>query len=139
MHWNTFLACKITRSSRSRHTQVQWKCHHRNLQLFPPFPHNPTNRHTSADQQAGGKIGLYKLGYEEGDISSHSLRASGAMAMHLTGINPNTIPEMGQWKSNNFLMYIHEQMSAFATGISVKMSNAIPFRHIAGPSITVTA
>ena len=90
-------------------------------------------------KQAGGEIGLYTLGYEEGDISSHSLRAGGAMAMHLNGIDPNTIQKMGRWKSNTFLMYIHEQISAFATGVSVKMSNAIPFRHIAGSSITVTA
>ena len=90
-------------------------------------------------KHAAGTIGLYTLGYDEGDVSSHSLRAGGAMAMHLNGIDPNTIQKMGRWKSNTFLMYIHEQISAFATGVSLKMSNHIPFRHIAGPSILVTA
>ena len=90
-------------------------------------------------KQAAGEIGLYKLGYSEGDVSSHSLRAGGAMAMHLNGIDPNTIQKMGRWKSNTFLMYIHEQISAFATGVSLKMSNAIPSRHIAGPTITPAA
>jgi hypothetical protein len=90
-------------------------------------------------KQAGASIGLYKLGYTEGDVSSHSLRAGGAMAMHLNNIDPSTIQKMGRWKSNTFLMYIHEQISAFATGVSLKMSNAIPFRHIAGPTVVAQA
>jgi len=88
---------------------------------------------------AAGEIGLYTLGYTEGDVSSHSLRAGGAMAMHLNGVDPNTIRKMGRWKSNTFLMYIHEQISAFATGVSLKMSNHVPFRHIAGPTVTAAA
>jgi len=96
-----------------------------------------TSHHVNtALKQAGADIGLYELGYSEGDVSSHSLRAGGAMAMHLNGIDPNTIQKMGRWKSRTFLMYIHEQISAFATGVSIKMSNHIPFRHIAGPTIT---
>jgi hypothetical protein len=94
---------------------------------------------SSTLKQAAGSIGLYTLGYSEGDVSSHSLRAGGAMAMHLNGIDPNTIQKMGRWKSRTFLMYIHEQISAFATGVSVKMSNHIPFRHIAGPAVTAAA
>jgi hypothetical protein len=90
-------------------------------------------------KRAAGDIGLYNLGYAEGDVSSHSLRAGGAMAMHLNGIDANTIRKMGRWKSNTFLMYIHEQISAFATGVSIKMSTHIPFRHIAGPTVTATA
>ena len=90
-------------------------------------------------KQAGRAIGLYDLGYTEADVSSHSLRAGGAMAMHLNGIDPNTIQKLGRWKSRTFLMYIHEQISAFATGVSLKMSNAIPFRHIAGPTVTAHA
>jgi hypothetical protein len=84
---------------------------------------------------AAAQIGLYHLGYTEGDISSHSLRAGGAMAMHLNGIDANTIRKMGRWRSDTFLMYIHEQISAFATGVSLKMSTSIPFRHIAGPTL----
>ena len=90
-------------------------------------------------KQAAGDIGLYELGYCEGAVSSHSLRAGGTMAMHLNGIGPNTIQKMGRWKSRTFLMYIHEQISAFTTGVSLKMSNHIPFRHIAGPSVTAAA
>jgi Phage integrase family len=90
-------------------------------------------------KQAAGEIGLYQLGYTEADVSSHSLRAGGAMAMHLNGVDANTIRKMGRWKSDTFLMYIHEQISAFATGVSIKMSTAIQFRHIAGPTLVVQA
>jgi hypothetical protein len=61
------------------------------------------------------------------------------MAMHLNGIDTNTIQKLGRWKSTTFLMYIHEQISAFATGVSLKMSNSIPFRHIAGPTVLAAA
>lgn len=90
-------------------------------------------------KDAGQAIGLYDLGYTAGDVSSHSLRAGGAMAMHLNGIDTNTIQKLGRWKSTTFLMYIHEQISAFATGVSLKMSNSIPFRHIAGPTVLAAA
>ena len=99
-----------------------------------------TSQHINAAlKKAAGDINLYNLGYTASDVSSHSLRAGGAMAMHLNGIDPNTIQKMGRWKSRTFLMYIHEQISAFATGVSLKMSNSIPFRHIAGPSVTTAA
>jgi hypothetical protein len=84
---------------------------------------------------AANETGLYTLGYTEADVSSHSLRAGGAMAMHLNGCDTVTIQKMGRWKSDTFLMYIHEQISAFATGVSYKMSQSIPFRHIAGPTL----
>ena len=103
--------------------------------LYTTFRTITYARINSTLKRAAGEIGLYQLGYAEADVSSHSLRAGGAMAMHLNGIDPNTIQKMGRWKSRTFLMYIHEQISAFATGVSIKMSNHIPFRHIAGPSI----
>ena len=89
----------------------------------------------TAIKEAAAAIGLFDLGYEKGDVSSHSLRAGGAMAMHLNGLSTETIKKQGRWKSDTFLMYIHEQISAFASGVSVKMSTVIPFRHIAGPNL----
>ena len=86
-------------------------------------------------KDAAESIGLCTLGYTRDDISTHSLRAGGAMAMHLNGIDTKTIQKMGRWRSETFLMYIHEQISAFAAGVSVKMSHHIPFRHIAGPTL----
>ena len=89
----------------------------------------------TAIKDAADKIGLHKLGYDRSDVSSHSLRAGGAMAMHLNGVPTNTIQKIGRWRSQTFLMYIHKQISALAAGVSLKMSNDIPFRHIAGPHL----
>ena len=52
------------------------------------------------------------------------------MAMHLQGIDPNNIKKMGRWSNDTFLMYIHEQMSAFLTGVSHKMFTNIYFHNI---------
>ena len=86
-------------------------------------------------KDAGEAIGLYKLGYTRNDISSHSLRAGGAMAMHINGVPTLTIQKMGRWRSDTFLTYIQEQISAFAAGVSIQMSQYVPFRHIAGPTL----
>ncbi|HEY9815756.1 MAG TPA: hypothetical protein V6D20_08150 [Candidatus Obscuribacterales bacterium] len=89
----------------------------------------------TAVKDAAVSIGLTNFGYTTSDVSSHSLRAGGAMAMHLNGISPEIIQKHGRWRSNTFLMYIHEQLSAFTAGLSIKMSNRIPFRSIAGPRL----
>ena len=80
-------------------------------------------------------IGLYNLGYTRQDVSSHSLRSGGVMAMHLNGASTLAIQKQGRWRSETFQDYIQEQISAFAAGMSSKMSNAVPFRHIAGPTL----
>ena len=66
--------------------------------------------------------GLDKKGFPPSSISSHSLRAGGAMAMHLNGVPHDTIHKQGCWSSDTFLMYIHEQISAFSAGLSAQMS-----------------
>ena len=108
-------------------------------QLFTTWRQVTADHISKAIKEAAGEIGLHRLGYEPADVSSHSLRAGGAMAMHLNKIDTITIRKMGRWKSDTFLMYIHEQISAFAAGVSLKMSNAIPFRHIAGPTVSTPA
>ena len=93
----------------------------------------------TALKESAKDFGLFKLGYERGDVSSHSLRAGGAMAMHLNGCSDLKIRKQGRWRSDTFLMYIHEQISAFSTGVSLKMSQDIKFRPIAGPKVRRTA
>ena len=90
------------------------------------------------------RLGLANNGLHQNLVGSHSLRAGGAMAMHLQGIDTNTIKKMGRWSSDTFLMYIHEQMSAFSTGVSQKMSTHVNFHNIAfqpaaPPSVYKTA
>ena len=84
-------------------------------------------------------IGLFKkkIGYVPNDVSSHSLRAGGAMAMHLKGASPPEIRLQGRWNSDTFTTYVHEQISAFSAGLSEKMSRRIPFRKISGPRVSV--
>jgi len=97
--------------------------------------HQVTPEHINkAIRQAAAGTDLYAQGYTEADVSSHSLRAGGAMAMHLAGCNMLTIKKMGRWKSYTFETYIHEQISAFSAGVSTKMSELIPFRQIRGPT-----
>ena len=74
---------------------------------------------------------LVNNGLHKDLVGSHSLRAGGATAMHLQGIDPNTIKKMGHWSNDTFLMYIHEQISAFSKGVSHKMSTNISFHNIA--------
>ena len=58
------------------------------------------------------------------------------MAMHLNGVSRDTIRKMGRWSSDTFLMYIHEQISAFSTGVSKKMATEIGWHNVEGPVVT---
>jgi hypothetical protein len=78
---------------------------------------------------------LHLSGFSADLVSSHSLRAGGAMAMKLNGEDRDTIRKQGRWSSDTFLMYIHEQIAAFSTGISNRMSRNIPFVNLKGPTI----
>jgi hypothetical protein len=81
-------------------------------------------------------LGLDKKGFPPDSVSSHSLRAGGAMAMHLNHIDRDKIRKQGRWSSDTFLMYIHEQISAFSTGLALKMSTDIGWHNIDGPTLT---
>jgi hypothetical protein len=79
---------------------------------------------------------LDKQGFPPEAVSSHSLRAGGAMAMHLNNINRDTIRKQGRWSSDTFLMYIHEQIAAFSAGLSARMSQGVGWFNIEGPTLT---
>jgi hypothetical protein len=80
-------------------------------------------------------LGLAKKGFPPASASSHSLHAGGAMAMHLNNIDRDKIRKQGWWSSDTFLMYIHEQISAFLAGLASKMSTEIGWHNINGPQI----
>jgi len=109
-------------------TPLYWVWEHPTKKPYYVSP----NDITKTVRKGARQIGLFQetVGYKEDEISSHSLRAGGAMAMHLNGASPDDIMKVGRWKSRTFLMYIHEQISAFAAGLSYKMSTDIPFRSI---------
>jgi hypothetical protein len=80
-------------------------------------------------------LGLDKKGFPPESVSSHSLRAGGAMAMHLNNIDRDKIRKQGRWSSDTFLMYIHEQISAFSAGLATQMSTEIGWHNIDGPTL----
>jgi integrase len=76
-------------------------------------------------------------GFPPESVSSHSLRASGAMAMHLNNIDHDKIREQARWSSDTFLMYIHEHISAFSAGLSAQeVSKEIGWFNIDCPCAT---
>ena len=66
-------------------------------------------------------------------VSSHSLRAGGAMALHLAGVPSHTIQKMGRWSSDTYLTYIHAQISTLSTGLATLMGSSREFHNIARP------
>jgi hypothetical protein len=85
---------------------------------------------TRALQTAVRHLRLDRRGIRPSDVSSHSLRAGGATAMHLNNIPDRTIQKMGRWSSDTFLIYIHEQIAAFSRGVSKQMGLKVNFKNI---------
>jgi hypothetical protein len=69
-------------------------------------------------------------------LSLSAVQAGGAMAVHLNDIDRDKIRKQGRWSSDTFLMYIHEQISAFSTGLSARMSQGVGWFNIEGPTLT---
>lgn len=78
-------------------------------------------------QRAAIRLLLWDQGYDLDRIGTHSIRASGAMALHLNNIKPETIMLIGRWRSQTWLTYIHTQIAAFSAGVSRLMTRPIPF------------
>jgi hypothetical protein len=75
---------------------------------------------------------LEASGYDLSRIGAHSLRASGAMALWLSGHNSEAIMKMGRWCTLTFLTYIHAQIAAITTGTSRKMGRPVNFHNVGG-------
>jgi len=85
---------------------------------------------TQAIRDAATSMQLEKHGIQLKNISSHSLRSGGAMALHLAGAPAHTIRLMGRWKSDAFLAYLHTQLSCFSEGLSALMSTPQQFTNV---------
>lgn len=89
---------------------------------------------TEAVRKAAKALHLDRQGLTCANLASHSLRAGGAMALHISKVSDNTIKKkkkLGSWSPDTFLMYIHEQISIFAKGLSKQMSHNVQFHNIA--------
>jgi len=49
------------------------------------------------------------VGITPADISIHSLRSSGAMALLCADVDPNRIRLLGRWRSDEMMRYLHVQ------------------------------
>eukprot|EP00978_Attheya_sp_CCMP212_P009587 scaffold22746_cov52-Attheya_sp.AAC.3 len=71
-------------------------------------------------------------GYPMSQIGTHSLRASGAMALKLNGYHQTEIMKLVRWTSTTFLTYIHSQIAALSAGIATQMTRRIEFFNVEG-------
>ena len=76
-------------------------------------------------------LNLASMGIDPDLVGVHSLRAGGAMALKLHGVDDSTIMKIGRWTSMTFLMYIHNQIAHINKDLSRKMSRPLPFLNIA--------
>ena len=85
---------------------------------------------TIAVRWGASQDGLTGRGYTLDRVSSHSLRAGGAMALALAGESAMTIMRVGRWTSTTYMTYIHSQIGALAKGLAWKMSRSHTFHNI---------
>jgi hypothetical protein len=68
-------------------------------------------------------------GYAPEQIGAHSIRASGAMALKLNGVDDTLIKALGRWSSDTFQRYIRPQISNITIGIASLMTNSLQFSY----------
>ena len=91
------------------------------------------DRHiTSLVKWLAKKTKLTTKGYPESRLGSHSLRAGGAMALKLNGVDAVLIKKYGRWTSDTFITYIHEQIAHLAAGVSSAMATQLLFYNVVG-------
>ena len=66
---------------------------------------------------AAVECGVYTI-----SVGTHSIRISGATALLLAGIPPETVQIIGRWTSNTFIGY-QRYKAELMGGISTKMAN----------------
>ena len=75
---------------------------------------------------------LTARGFPPGRVGLHSLRAEGAVALAVNEDPRDMIKKIGQWLSNNFLMYVHEKIINLTVGVAERMAMPFPFINVEG-------
>jgi integrase len=91
------------------------------ISLVPNASHITATDVTRAVRESVVLSGLLNSGYNPTRVSAHSLRASGAMALKLNGVDSDLIMKLGRWSSTTWLTYIHSQISSLTAGLSERM------------------
>jgi integrase len=102
------------------------------LSFVSPGVHIASKQIVSTVREAARLTTLTAHGYDLKRIGAHSLRASGAMAMKLNGVDAETIKKVGRWTSSTFLIYIHSQIAALNAGLAQRMVRPIYFQNVGG-------
>ena len=82
------------------------------------------------------KLNLKEHGIDPDLVGVHSLRAGGAMALRLHGLDDTVIMKLGRWTSLTFLQYIHNQIAHLSANISAQMHQPLQFTNIAAIETT---
>ena len=61
------------------------------------------------------------IGFNEAEISAHSLRAGGEVALLMVWVDPYNICLVGRWRSDTIICYLHTTANSFTKGLSAKM------------------
>ena len=77
-------------------------------------------------------LGLLKNGILLGRVGSHSFQEGGKMALELSGADRDNIKKMERWSSDNFLIYIHNQIAEYSEGWTNKMATPQLFFNLEG-------
>jgi hypothetical protein len=102
------------------------------LSCVSPGTHIAASSIVTTIREAARLSNLADHGYTITRIGAHSLRASGAMAMKLNGVDAETIKKVGRWTSSTFLIYIHSQIAALNAGLSQRMVRPVYFQNVGG-------
>jgi hypothetical protein len=100
------------------------------LSQVSPGVHVLASHVTALVHRAAVDTNLVNQGYDLKRIGTHSLRASGAMALKLQGVDDSLIMKIGRWTGLTFLTYIHSQIGALNTGLAQRMATRIHFINV---------
>jgi hypothetical protein len=102
------------------------------LSFVQPGVHVQPRDITNLVKFAARGVTLEAQGYNMLRIATHSLRASGAMALKLQGVSNSNVMKIGRCTGLTFLTYIHAQIGALNAGLSKQMAAGIHFGNVLG-------
>jgi hypothetical protein len=100
------------------------------LSFVRPGVHVAAKNITALVRHAATTTNLVAQGYDLRRIGTHSLRASGAMALKLQGAADSTIMKIGRWSNTTYLTYIHAQIGALNAGLAARMAVRVHFINV---------
>jgi hypothetical protein len=100
------------------------------LSFVRPGVHIVPKNITNLIKFAARTTNLVAQGYDLKRVGTHSLRASGAMALKLQGASDSLIMKIGRWSGLTFLTYIHAQIGALNVGLAQRMATRIHFVNV---------